>query len=75
MDMVTKLMKKTIKEVRDVLMMDKNTAEKKYNISVERVDEYKNNRAIALLDACNFFIDESEEAVRENVETVRENVE
>jgi hypothetical protein len=59
--MMTKLMERTIREVREVLMMDKNTAEKKYNINVERVDEYKNNRAIAILDAMQFFLDSEKE--------------
>ena len=61
MNMMTKLMERTIREVREVLMMDKNTAEKKYNINVERVDEYKNNRAIAILDAMQFFLDSEKE--------------
>lgn len=61
MNMMTKLMERTIREVREVLMMDKNTAEKKYSINVERVDEYKNNRAIAILDAMQFFLDSEKE--------------
>ena len=69
MNMMTKLMERTIREVREVLMMDKNTAEKKYSINVERVDEYKNNRAIAILDAMQFFLDsEKENSVVEDKE-------
>ena len=57
MDMVTKLMEKTIKEVRETLLMNKAQAEKEWNVSVERIDQYKQDRAVALLDAMQFFID------------------
>ena len=42
-------------------MMDKASAEKTWNVRVDSVEQYKQDRAVALLDAMQFFIDETKE--------------
>lgn len=66
-DVLTDLMEKTIREVRETLMMDKASAEKTWNIRVESVEQYKMSRSIALLDAMRFFIDATRDQTKKEV--------